>query len=84
VRAVIEGDTPHPSGDDRYAIYSVCVEPRMRRRIAETSLTGIGGTIETLREEGQLSPASRVGVLDRLDRKWIIDPWAKGDPETAA
>lgn len=76
-------DTPHPSGDDRYAIYSVC-EPRMRRRIAETSLAHIGSTITTLREEGQLSTASRVGVLDRLDRTWLINPWATGDPETAS
>ena len=75
-------DAPHPSGDDRYAIYSVTVTPRARKRVAETSLEGIGPTIAQLREEGQLTIASRVGIFDRETRVWLVNPWAGGDPET--
>jgi hypothetical protein len=83
-------DAPHPSGDDRYAIYSVApssVGPSRvltpdhdrRRRIAETSLGGIGLTLQTLRDEGDLTNDSRVGILDRETRSWLVNPWARGD-----
>lgn len=78
-------DAPHESGDDRYAIYAVAVRlaaslPRdeRQRRICETSRDGIGLALVTLREEEQITNDSRVGIFDRLDRVWIVNPWAKG------
>lgn len=70
--------------ESRYAIYSVDVSntPRShldRKRIAETSLDGIGLCLSTLRAEGDLSADSRVGIFDRLDRTWLVNPWARGD-----
>lgn len=67
-------DEPHPSGDDRYAVYAVT--GRTRHRLAETSREGVGLTIETLRADGDLTASSRVGVLDRETRDWLINPWA--------
>ena len=66
-------DTPHPSGDDRYAIY--VVTNNVHHRLAETSLEGIGLTVETLREDGDIEPGTRVGVFDREKREWLISPW---------
>lgn len=80
-------DAPHPSGDDRYAIYTV--DPRWtrakdvdhadgRKRLAETSLDGIGLTLRTLREDGDLTDDTRVGIFDRETRGWLVNPWARG------
>lgn len=71
-------DEPHPSGDDRYGIYAVEPATRWQRRVAETSLDGIGSTLAQLRAEGQLTADSRVGILDRLERSWLVNPYAKG------
>lgn len=79
--------------ESRFAIYTVKPDYRAlrqlaegtydaalyRRRIAETSRDGIGGCLATLREEGDLTDDSRVGILDRLDRVWLVNPWARGD-----
>lgn len=75
--------------ESRYAIYAVgpvetrpdSVHPRHvdRRRIAETSLDGIGACLVTLREEDEITNNSRIGVLDRLTRQWVVNPWARGD-----
>lgn len=67
-------DAPHPSGNDRYCIYAIT--RRNRWRLAETSLEGIGITLRTLHEEGQTTgDGVRVGVFDRTDRIWLVDPW---------
>lgn len=76
-------DAPHPSGDDRYAIYAVYVDQvgiaiREQRRIAETSLEGIGITLRTLVEEKEIDSDTLVGVFDRGTRKWLINPYARG------
>lgn len=78
-------DAPHPSGDDRFAIYSVSRSDvhhgspdEGRRRIAETSLDGIGLCISTLREDGEIDGDTRIGIFDREARTWIVNPWAKG------
>lgn len=77
-------DTPHPSGNDRYAIYAVCIEQgdvaisTSTLRLAETSLLGIGLTLVTLDDEGEITDDTRVGILDRETRHWIVNPWAKG------
>lgn len=78
-------DAPHPSGDDRYAIYAVGAMRdddggRPRHRIAETSRDGIGLALVTLRDEGEYGDDSRIGIFDRETRTWIVNPWAKGTP----
>lgn len=81
--------------DSRYAIYVVqpnhptastvgdalrqAFEGRPRKRIAETSLDGIGLCLQTLRDEDEITDDSRIGIFDRLSRKWLVNPWAKGD-----
>jgi hypothetical protein len=75
--AVEVDDEPRPDESDRYAIYVATA--RNRRRLAETSLNGIGLCLRTLRDEGQITNDSRVGILDRLDHLWLVNPWAKGD-----
>jgi hypothetical protein len=85
---IVTDDRPRGDGSDRYAIYSVVPQwdrtdevgehVAGRKRLAETSLQGIGSCLVTLRNEGQLTNDSRVGILDRLDRTWIVNPWAVG------
>ena len=73
--------------ESRYAIYVVSPHPIYaasrdepnRRRIAETSLDGIGLTLFTLRAEKEIGDDSRVGIFDRFSRVWLVNPWAKGD-----
>lgn len=77
-----EHDDAPQGEDDRYAIYVVFLTSRVhgidRARLAETSRDGIGTTLCTLREEEQISNDSRVGILDRQERTWIVNPWARG------
>lgn len=40
---------------------------------------GLGLALITLREEGQITHNTRVGVKDDVLRKWIVNPFAKGD-----
>lgn len=87
-RLAAEGhpDLPHPSGDDRYAIYAVIPAlsrsgaraDRSRRRLCETSRDGIGTALVTMRDDGEIGDDTRVGIFDRLERTWIVNPWAKG------
>lgn len=76
--------------ESRYAIYSVrlpyvyeaAFSTSTRRRVCETSLDGIGGALRLMREEGEIGHDSRIGIFDRRDREWLVNPWAKGgDPE---
>lgn len=74
-------DDPRPDGLDRLAVYALS-RTGFRRRIAETSLEGLGLTLLTLEEEGEFHAglnevALRVGIFDRLTRRWLISPWAK-------
>lgn len=87
-RKVIEeyhlvGAQPHPSGDDRYRIYSVSRRSvgmgDVLHDLADTSQDGIGLTLVTLRDEEQITNDTRVGILDRETRQWLVNPWAKGD-----
>jgi hypothetical protein len=45
---------------------------------ATPTLEGIGRMIDLLREEEQITNDSRVGLLDRVERKWLINPYARG------
>lgn len=74
-------DAPE-SDDERYAIYRWTPGDgaREHHRLAETSLEGIGLTLRTLRDEGEITGDTRVGIFDRQERTWIINPWAAGRP----
>ena len=42
------------------------------------TLDGIGQMLALLRDEGEITDDTRVGILDRVDGRWIVNPWAKG------
>jgi len=66
--------------EERIAVVSAIVDGRPGRPhvvIATTSEEGLGLTLRTLREEGQLDDVV-IGILDRwgLGRdRWLVDPW---------
>lgn len=60
--------------DERFAVLVGARGARRFKRIAETSLSGIGLCLLTLREEGQFGNADRVGILDRRAGQWLIYP----------
>lgn len=74
-------DAPHPSGLDRFAVYTLRAGERVR--LAETSRDGIGLTITTLVSEGEFrglrDEQTPLGIFDRQERAWVINPWARGD-----
>lgn len=72
VRRVVIADDP--TEETRYAIY-VEREQMPLERIAETNQAGIGIALTTLMDEGQIRPGDRVGIRDRVERKWIIGPY---------
>jgi hypothetical protein len=71
-------DLPRPDDLDRYALYTIRDGERVR--LAETSQDGIGLTLVTLLSEGEfLDPFGKrtpLGILDRRDRAWVVNPWA--------
>jgi hypothetical protein len=69
--------------EGRYAIYAVnpnagVDEENLRELACCPTLTGIGSMLAMLREDGGISDETRVGILDRVDRTWLLNPWAKG------
>jgi hypothetical protein len=75
---------PLHDGSDRYRIYVMVPDPDTvlfklkQQQIADTDLQGIGPTLSTLREEGQITNEDRVGIRDRVERKWFVNPHAIG------
>jgi hypothetical protein len=70
-------DEPRGEGD-RWGVYVVAGRyGQTPHRIAATSLEGVGPTIRTLIEEEQIERGDSIGVLDLLDRHWLINPYAK-------
>lgn len=43
-----------------------------------TSKEGIGTALVQGREDGDVTDDTRVGILDGLDGKWLVNPFAKG------
>jgi len=41
--------------------------------------SGVEETLIKLREEGQITHNSIVGIKDDVDRRWLINPLGKGD-----
>lgn len=79
-------DAPEYGELDRYAIYVVNPKvPRViagrwrddtgRRRVYCTSRDGIGQGLEMLLDENEIPRGWRVGVLDRVSRRWIVNPF---------
>jgi hypothetical protein len=76
--------------EQRYAVYAIRVsrvprgntlehgEQNRRELFATPDPGGIGVGLITLREEGDITDDTRIGILDRVERKWIVNPWAKG------
>jgi len=72
--------------EQRYAAYAIDAaasqEARWswaRRELMSTpTLDGIGQMLALLRDEGEITDDTRVGILDRVDGRWIVNPWAKG------
>lgn len=52
---------------------------RGRRCLCATSKDGIGTALVDLREHGEITNDTRVGIRDAVERTWIVNPWAKGD-----
>lgn len=76
------GDAPRADGEDRLAVYIIGTDGE-RRRLAETSVDGLGITLLTLHGEGEFHHGERglkVGVFDRESRLWIVSPWAGSRP----
>jgi hypothetical protein len=75
-----QADLPRPDDADRYAIYRL--RNGERERLVETSLQGVGMTLHALRfpenadEEPLLVEDDRVGIFDRRERRWTLNPWA--------
>jgi hypothetical protein len=71
-------DLPRPDDLDRYALYTIRNGERVR--LAETSRDGIGVALTTLVGEGEfrgpLDEQTPLGILDRRDREWVVNPWA--------
>lgn len=76
----VVSESVRPDEADRYAIIVLEQGGRSRRRVAETSRDGIGVTLTTLRDEGELDGNDSIGVLDRFNRTWLINPYGKARP----
>ena len=77
-----EDDAPREDDSDRYAIYVVRTRTkpgeREHHRLATGSLNDVGPSIVWLRASGELHQDDRVGIFDRRERKWVLNPWAPG------
>lgn len=81
----ITEEAPLHDGSDRYRIYILVRKPdprdqqhRTQRWLADTSLDGIGGCLSTLRAEEQITNDDKVGIRDRIERTWLVNPYAVG------
>ena len=63
--------------DTRLGIY-VKARGGRQHRIAECSFTSLGLCLSTLYAEEQINPGQRVGIFDRLERHWLVNPHARG------
>lgn len=75
-------DAPRFDESDRYAIYTVPPRQGLRgstgaqKRLCETSSDGVVPAILQMLEEEEIPRGYRVGVFDRLTRRWLVDPYA--------
>lgn len=65
---------------ERYRIYEV-LAGGVRHLLATTGTKeGIGTCLVTFFEEGEITPGTNVGVLDGIERKWIVNPYMRRQP----
>lgn len=58
--------------EQRYGLYAAGEE--LALLATGSSLAAIGTAIGTLSEEGDLEPTERIGIRDRIERRWIVEP----------
>ena len=65
---------------NRYRLYAVTGD-KLEVLAAAPDLPGIGQAIATIDEEtdGGLGTLGRTGILDAVERRWIVKPWERGD-----
>lgn len=70
---------PEPTEETRFGLY---VQDRDGlHRVAETDKDGIGAALAQLAEDRREvggSDTEIIGVLDRIERKWLTGLWPKG------
>ncbi len=63
--------------NERYQLYTVDAAGERRLLATAADMEAIGTAIRCMGEEGELDGAS-VGILDRYEHSWIVNPWAAG------
>ena len=66
-----------PGSKDRHGL----VVPGGRLIHIASTPSHVEECLSTLREEAQITHKSIVGIKDDVERKWLINPLAKGDSE---
>jgi hypothetical protein len=66
--------------DHRYRLYFLQGQELGVARAAAPDIAGLGQALQTWHEEGD-TPAERglVGILDAVEGKWVVKPWAARD-----
>jgi hypothetical protein len=69
--------------EQRYAVYAVVIardgsHPAQLEIGSTPTLEGIGVGLQLWRDEGEITNDTRIGVLDRVARSWLINPYASG------
>ncbi len=65
--------------NERYQLYVVDTHNKRHQLATTDSMEAIGTAIRTLGEEGEFD-GKRLGILDRFEHRWIVNPWAQGAP----
>lgn len=60
---------------DRYGLYRL--RGGEHQELSTTSRDGIGTALVQHVIEGDLTPDDGFGLLDRLTRAWLVNPWGK-------
>jgi hypothetical protein len=65
--------------EQRYVLYSVNPRTREQRELCAGSLEAVGLMFRTMREDGDTTHDSRLGLRDRVEGIWLANPYGKGD-----
>jgi hypothetical protein len=60
--------------ESRFAWY-VVTRLGVRRRLCETSWEGLGPALRTMYEDGEIERGDAIGLFDRKEKTWPINPW---------
>lgn len=68
--------------ETRYGVYVLSHKPDHPRvepiHLYATSKEGIGTALVQGREDEDITPSDRVGIMDGFEGKWVVNPFAKG------